>query len=569
VAIFRLLQFLRLQLLARFPSFRCHQPIAMAAHLRRPSVSDEELKIVKKVSGLHTAENASRVRIGSLPLRDLRGDEAVIFTPYLLAGLAFPMSGFFVALLKFYGLRLQHLTPHAVLIVAIFVHLCEGFVGVEPCVRVFRYYYQLRFNARGADVIGGAYFQRRGSLKTPYLKSISSGKWEDWPKRWILVRTGQRLAELELLPTSGLSLGFVQGVNKPPSLEREFKPVLKRIADLSRGGLTSIMVLVNFLQSRLAPLQERGLPARFYRGSNDPQRIERGADGDLDVATITWVMNKLTQDIARSDLTSIPLPCLPLHMQREVLEQLQDTMPKLGYYTLMPSDFGEEALVSSAASSDASEPVRDASVNRGKAPAAESSRGGSSRGKEKVTSPEPLLQRRRAPLRIGNRNPAAGGRKEGGSGSRVRARDHAEDATPVPAPKRAKSTTPVQPRKAGKAGLLDLDPDLHPREAELQRQERARILAALEESARQKQVERERPRSEEAARERPAETSLPATTPDPALEAGDRPMTDLGPESGGESEVPRVPPPHPAGQAAYTALLNLGRKWRACGPRYA
>jgi hypothetical protein len=52
---------------------------------------------------------------------------------------------------------------------------------------------------------------------------------------------------------------------------------------------------------------------------------------------------------------------------------------------------------------------------------------------------------------------------------------------------------------------LDLDRDLHPREAELQRKEQACLMAVLEESLGQKQAEREQPGSGEAARERPAE----------------------------------------------------------------
>jgi hypothetical protein len=31
-----------------------------------------------------------------------------------------------------FGLQLQHLTPHSILQAAIFVHLCEMFVGVPP-----------------------------------------------------------------------------------------------------------------------------------------------------------------------------------------------------------------------------------------------------------------------------------------------------------------------------------------------------------------------------------------------------------------------------------------------------
>jgi hypothetical protein len=39
---------------------------------------------------------------------------------------------FFLLLLEEFGLQLQHLTPHSILQAAIFVHLCEMFMGVAP-----------------------------------------------------------------------------------------------------------------------------------------------------------------------------------------------------------------------------------------------------------------------------------------------------------------------------------------------------------------------------------------------------------------------------------------------------
>jgi hypothetical protein len=58
--------------------------------------------------------------------------EFVLFTSYISCGLALPISPFFLLLLEEFGLQLQHLMPHSVLQTAIFVHLCEMFVGVAP-----------------------------------------------------------------------------------------------------------------------------------------------------------------------------------------------------------------------------------------------------------------------------------------------------------------------------------------------------------------------------------------------------------------------------------------------------
>ena len=69
---------------------------------------------------------------GAIPLGDLAAGEFVLFVSYLSCGLALPISPFFLLLLEELGLQLQHLTPHSILQAAIFVHLCEMFVGVAP-----------------------------------------------------------------------------------------------------------------------------------------------------------------------------------------------------------------------------------------------------------------------------------------------------------------------------------------------------------------------------------------------------------------------------------------------------
>ena len=69
-----------------------------------------------------------------------------------------PISSFFLLLLEEFGLQLQHLTPHSVLLVAVFVHLMEMFMGVRPYVSIFRHYYALVGFGRSRGIIGAYYF---------------------------------------------------------------------------------------------------------------------------------------------------------------------------------------------------------------------------------------------------------------------------------------------------------------------------------------------------------------------------------------------------------------------------
>jgi hypothetical protein len=59
----------------------------------------------------------------------LRSGEFIFFTLYALVGLVLPFSSFFM-LFETYSLQLHHLSPHFIMLVAIFVHLCEMYVGV-------------------------------------------------------------------------------------------------------------------------------------------------------------------------------------------------------------------------------------------------------------------------------------------------------------------------------------------------------------------------------------------------------------------------------------------------------
>jgi hypothetical protein len=103
----------------------------------------KQLDAVRRLLGWTGSERAGLVRRGSSSLADLDAGEFVLFTSYASCGLVPPVSAFLLLLLEEYGLQLQHLTPHSILLVAVFVHFMEMFVGVSPCVSVFRHFFFL------------------------------------------------------------------------------------------------------------------------------------------------------------------------------------------------------------------------------------------------------------------------------------------------------------------------------------------------------------------------------------------------------------------------------------------
>jgi hypothetical protein len=102
-----------------------------------------------------------KLKRGVVPLANLAPGDFVFFSAYAPAGLVPPVSSFFLMLLEFYGLQLQHLSPNSITLVAIFVQLCEMFVGVRPSMRLFHRFFIMKAASQRSPLIGGYYFARR------------------------------------------------------------------------------------------------------------------------------------------------------------------------------------------------------------------------------------------------------------------------------------------------------------------------------------------------------------------------------------------------------------------------
>ncbi|KAE8785509.1 hypothetical protein D1007_40746 [Hordeum vulgare] len=64
--------------------------------------------------------------------------EVAVFTEHFYWGFGLPASAFFVEWLRFFGLQSHHLALNAILQLSAFVVLCEGFVGIEPRINLWR-----------------------------------------------------------------------------------------------------------------------------------------------------------------------------------------------------------------------------------------------------------------------------------------------------------------------------------------------------------------------------------------------------------------------------------------------
>jgi hypothetical protein len=74
---------------------------------------------------------------GTFPLVNLQQGEFLFFSCCATAGMVPPVSSFLFMLLEFYGLQLQHLSSHSLVLVPVFIHFCEMFVCMRPSVSLF------------------------------------------------------------------------------------------------------------------------------------------------------------------------------------------------------------------------------------------------------------------------------------------------------------------------------------------------------------------------------------------------------------------------------------------------
>jgi hypothetical protein len=208
---------------------------------------------LRRLMGWQGPSLASKLKNGTASLANMRPGDFVFFAVYALARLV-PLLSSFLTLLEYYGLQLQHLSPNSIALVAIFIHLCEMYVGVQPSVRLFRCFFMLKVVSQRPPLIGGYYFQRRTQGHAHYIAPISPGRWERWREDWVLVQAD--VHDRLTLPIGGPTLDRTEWV-RDPGLELGFNLVLDWIQYLAENGLTSLMVLHDFLSKCLAPLQDR------------------------------------------------------------------------------------------------------------------------------------------------------------------------------------------------------------------------------------------------------------------------------------------------------------------------
>jgi hypothetical protein len=229
-------------------------------------------------------------------------------------------------LLEELGLQLQHLTPHSILQAAIFADPCEMFVGVAPCTSLFCHFFVLVKFGKAKDHLGAYYFQTRADSAGAYISSLSGPRWENWRAEWVIacIEASDRL----VLPSDGPRLDRRQWRAKP-SLASEFELVLGSIESLATDGLTSMHMVGDFLQRRIAPLQARARLSCWFTGLNDLGRVHRGPGTNLSWEELELLVKGITGESFVAESLIPPEGISPLCDDQGLRTAILDSLPTL------------------------------------------------------------------------------------------------------------------------------------------------------------------------------------------------------------------------------------------------
>jgi hypothetical protein len=107
-----------------------------------------------------------------------------------------PASHFMWALLHYYGVELHNFNPNSIAQAAIFVAVCEGFLGIDPHWDLWTHLFSMELFALTmgekrvcmAVRAGGCTLQLRQAREQQYIPAILVSSNKGWQRRWFYLR---------------------------------------------------------------------------------------------------------------------------------------------------------------------------------------------------------------------------------------------------------------------------------------------------------------------------------------------------------------------------------------------
>jgi hypothetical protein len=190
----------------------------------------------------------------------------VSFTPFHEWGFGMLVSRFMRALPHYYGVELHNFNPNSIAQAAIFVAVCDGFLGIDPHWDLWTHLFSAEFFAVSTDMkmvhmavrAGICTLQLRSGRAQQYIPAslVSSNK--GWQNRWFYLRNDDGV-----LPPFSQWVVTAAGDNWRWEATREnqekLQPILHALQKLQVEGLAAAGVVAAIHRWRVLPLAERRL----------------------------------------------------------------------------------------------------------------------------------------------------------------------------------------------------------------------------------------------------------------------------------------------------------------------
>jgi hypothetical protein len=189
------------------------------------------------------------------------------FVSFHERGFGVPASRFMRAILHVYGVELHNLSPNSIAQAAIFVAVCEGFLGIAPHWDLWTHLFSEELFAsttgerrvRMAVRAGGCILQLRQARAQQYIPAILASSNKGWQRRWFYLRNDDgRLPSFSQQVVTAAGGNWRYGA--PREKQKNLQPLLKALEELREGRLTAAGVVAAIHRRRVLPLTERRLP---------------------------------------------------------------------------------------------------------------------------------------------------------------------------------------------------------------------------------------------------------------------------------------------------------------------
>jgi hypothetical protein len=163
--------------------------------------------------------------------------------------------------------ELHNLTPNSISQAAIFVAVCEGYLGIAPHWDLWTHLFFVELFAlparerkvRAAVRAGGCTLLLRQSRASQYIPAVLASSNKGWQRRWFYLRNdGELLPPFSQQVVTAATDAWRHGT--PHERQKNLEPLLQALKVLREGGLTAAGVVAAIHHRRVLPLAERRLP---------------------------------------------------------------------------------------------------------------------------------------------------------------------------------------------------------------------------------------------------------------------------------------------------------------------